>query len=141
MPYQRRTFGLRWSPELNDWAFHDAVAVEMGSGDASRPLDFGSRGDARARRLTETTVVFKRSCFVNAKKERRLACVEQEEAALAIDEHILASLQREGSPKGKAAGSGGEGATVAPDGSSTATKAAVKSLEDLLKQPTSTKFF
>lgn len=63
-----------WSATLNDWAFYDTVAVEMG---ASRPLRFPPGGPIGPHGLSETAVLFKRSCFFNTPSGKQLEALQE----------------------------------------------------------------
>mmetsp|Transcript_64401 Transcript_64401/g.119754 ORF Transcript_64401/g.119754 Transcript_64401/m.119754 type:complete len:590 (+) Transcript_64401:137-1906(+) len=57
-PISGELLGIEWSTSMNDWAFTDAVAAEA---DAEKPLQFTAATD----KLSETTVVYKRGCFLH----------------------------------------------------------------------------
>lgn len=67
-PVSGEAFQRTWSEALNDWAFTDVVAVELG---ATRPLRFPPGGPIGPHGLSETAVLFKRSCFFNSAPAKR----------------------------------------------------------------------
>lgn len=72
-PISGEPFERTWSYALNDWAYTDVVAVEPGS---DEHLEFPT--DAKhPPRLSETAVLFKRSCFFNTPATKRLAALEE----------------------------------------------------------------
>jgi len=79
-PVSGEPFERTWSCALNDWAFSDVVAVEPGS---DRILRFQPAGSDEVgtqggpRRLSETAVLFKKSCFFNTSLPKRLQAIEE----------------------------------------------------------------
>lgn len=73
-PISGEAFATKWSYVLNDWVYTDVVAAEP---DSNTPIRFPTRRgviepiESRAR-LTETTVLFKKSCFFNTELSKRL---------------------------------------------------------------------
>eukprot|EP00435_Cladocopium_sp_Y103_P009330 s1510_g2.t1 len=63
-----------WSQTLNHWAFTDAVAAEM---HAAKPLKFPPGGSLGPHGLSETAVIFKKSCFTNSTLARRLDALQE----------------------------------------------------------------
>jgi len=63
-----------WSPVFNDWAFTDAVAVEVG---APRPLRFPPGGPQGPHGLSETAVLMKKSCFFSTTQASRLQALDE----------------------------------------------------------------
>lgn len=70
-PVSGEAFDVIWSPVLNDWAYDDVVAVELGS---EKPLKFAA-GDSHG--FSETAVLFRRSCFFNTPSSKRLQSLEE----------------------------------------------------------------
>jgi len=66
-PISGERFERTWSTTLNDWAFTDAIAAEMGS----KALKFPPGGPLGPHGLSETAVIFKKSCFSNSTLARR----------------------------------------------------------------------
>jgi hypothetical protein len=75
-PVSGEPFARIWSEELNDWAFADVAVAELGS---SKPVRFpqGSNNDEPMPQLTETAVLYKRSCFFNTGQAKRLQALEE----------------------------------------------------------------
>ena len=111
-PISGEPFERTWSPALNDWAFSGVVAVEMGT---SKPLRFPARpGGALAsalgpRGLSETAVLFKKSCFFNTTISRQLAALQECRAPPSV-QPLLAHA---GPGGGSSAGSGVDDAAAA----------------------------
>jgi len=63
-----------WSTTLNDWACKDVVVVELG---ADKPVRFPPGGPIGPHGLSETSVIFKKSCFFNTLPEKRLQALEE----------------------------------------------------------------
>mmetsp|Transcript_34599 Transcript_34599/g.79141 ORF Transcript_34599/g.79141 Transcript_34599/m.79141 type:complete len:582 (-) Transcript_34599:35-1780(-) len=63
-PISGEPLRVEWSAAMNDWAFTDAVAAEA---DADKPLQFTAATD----KLSETTLVYKRSCFLHTTTSSR----------------------------------------------------------------------
>lgn len=75
-PISGEPFERTWSSSLNTWAFSDVVAVEVGTTD--KVLRFPpSRHSEGSDRLSETAVVFKKSCFLNTAPPKRLEALEE----------------------------------------------------------------
>jgi len=68
-PISGERFDRVWSSTLNDWAFVGAVAAEAS---ATRPLRFPPGGPLGPQGLSETAVIFKKSCFSDTSLSRRL---------------------------------------------------------------------
>jgi hypothetical protein len=77
-PISGELFQRTWSTALNDWAFTDVIAVELNS---SQPLRFPGgarqRGAKAQPGLSETAVLFKKSCFYNTAPQKRLQALEE----------------------------------------------------------------
>jgi len=76
-PISGEPFETTWSSALNDWAFTDVVAVELGS---SKPLRFPQKVDASigfTQRLSETAAIYKKSCFLNTSATARQQALEE----------------------------------------------------------------
>jgi len=63
-----------WSAALNDWAFCDTVAVEIGE---KRPLHFPPGGPSGPHGLSETAVLMKQSCFFNTPTSQQLEALRE----------------------------------------------------------------
>jgi len=73
-PISGEAFERTWSSAMNDWAFTDVVAVELG---ASKPLKFRPGRTGFPQQLSETAVLFKKSCFFNTTPAKRLEALEE----------------------------------------------------------------
>ncbi|CAK9031205.1 unnamed protein product [Durusdinium trenchii] len=73
-PISGERFDRTWSSTLNDWAFTDAAAAEM---HATKPLRFPPGGPLGPHGLSETAVVFKKSCFLNTSLTRRIDALHE----------------------------------------------------------------
>lgn len=73
-PLSGERFERTWSQTLNHWAFTDAVAAEM---HAAKPLKFPPGGALGPHGLSETAVIFKKSCFTNSTLTRRLDALQE----------------------------------------------------------------
>jgi len=73
-PISGEPFERTWSRSLNSWAFSDVVAVEVGTTD--KVLRFPARQGEVPERLSESAVVFKKSCFLNTAPPKRLEALE-----------------------------------------------------------------
>lgn len=73
-PISGEPFERTWSAALNDWAYTDVVAVELGS---TKPIKFNTDGNSARQKLSETAVLFKKSCFFNTPLSKRQQAVEE----------------------------------------------------------------
>merc|ERR1712217_499178 len=73
-PISGEPFERTWSSVLNDWVHNDVVAVEVGS---TKPLRFPPGGPTGPHGLSETAVLFKKSCFFNPPPLRRVQALEE----------------------------------------------------------------
>jgi hypothetical protein len=81
-PISGEFFEREWNETLNDWAFSDVVAVELGTTD--KVLRFPPKDPKDPDRLSESTFIFKKSCFLNTSPEERLAALEECRTAHAL---------------------------------------------------------
>jgi len=81
-PISGEPFEREWSHALNDWAFCDVVAVELGSTD--RVLRFPPKNPGDPERLSESAFLFKKSCFLNTSPAQRLAALRDCHSAHAL---------------------------------------------------------
>jgi len=72
-PISGEAFPRVWSTSLNDWAFEDVVAVELGS---EKPIVFPTGGPSGPHGLSETAVLYRKSCFFNTPPAKRLQSLE-----------------------------------------------------------------
>eukprot|EP00933_Yihiella_yeosuensis_P037429 TRINITY_DN31372_c0_g1_i1.p1 TRINITY_DN31372_c0_g1~~TRINITY_DN31372_c0_g1_i1.p1 ORF type:complete len:777 (-),score=218.74 TRINITY_DN31372_c0_g1_i1:108-2438(-) len=73
-PISGEPLELSWSAALNDWAFSDVVALEMGS---TKPLEFPPGGPMGPHGLSETAVLMKKSCFKSTSISKRLEALDE----------------------------------------------------------------
>ncbi|CAE8692101.1 unnamed protein product, partial [Polarella glacialis] len=88
-PISGEPFERVWSPALNDWAYSDVVALEM---NASKPLRFPPGGPMGPKGLSETAVLFKKSCFFNTPLSRRLEALDDCRGSLRGDTAAFAPI-------------------------------------------------
>lgn len=81
-PISGEPFEREWSQAINDWAFCDVVAIELGTTD--RVLRFPPKNPRDPERLSESAFLFKKSCFLNTSPAERLAALEDCRTAHAI---------------------------------------------------------
>merc|ERR1739848_986018 len=74
-PISGEPFEKQWSYSLNDWAFSDVVAVELGTTD--KVLRFPQKNPGDPERLSESALLFKKSCFLNTATSKRLTALEE----------------------------------------------------------------
>merc|ERR1712050_473155 len=88
-PISGETLTKTWSHTLNDWAYVDVVAAEPG---LVKPIRFPPGGAMGPHGLSETAVLFKRSCFFNTAPSRRLRALEECRAPAASAAELQTSL-------------------------------------------------
>jgi len=81
-PISGEPFEREWSQALNDWAFSDVVAMELGTTD--QVLRFPPKNPKDPERLSESAFLFKKSCFLNTSPAQRLAALEDCRTAHAL---------------------------------------------------------
>merc|ERR1719424_361820 len=81
-PISGEAFEREWSHALNDWAFCDVVAMELGT--TEKVLKFPAKKAGDPDRLSETAFLFKKSCFLNPSPAQRLAALKDCRTAHAL---------------------------------------------------------
>jgi hypothetical protein len=93
-PISGEPFERQWSHSLNDWAFSDVVAVELGTSD--KVLRFPAKNPGDPERLGESALLFKKACFLSTAAPKRLAALEEccTMHAIGADEEVPQTLEK-----------------------------------------------